>query len=232
MESFYEVQVSCYFKQDISFKYIGERLGVFLNHTMEKDSFLSKVHKSDGIKLYGYNYPAPFEKDKIYKAGKVYTFKLRTPIDEIAFGFMNQMQQSENADFKFLGSQIHKRMPKIIEAIQTTTPAVITLGQKYWTKEDGSDMLFDKIHNNLVKKYNIYSHQNEQFDTNSIEFLQVMNSYPIIVNYKKGTIFGHKFNMRFKMDEGSQKLARTAAACSILEKNSSIGGGFCLYKTL
>ncbi len=226
---FYELRVTLFFKQDIHFKDIGEKLSIYVNYCMSRDGYLREAHSKHTVKLYGYSFPYPFEADKVYKANRIYQVKLRTPVYEIAAPFVKLMNQMENDCFKAMGCQMEVREPKYIEIVETTTPAVVTLGNKYWTKEEGMDLLFDKIHNNLVKKYNLLNDTNETFDINSVEFIEVGNERPIIMNYKGGKVFGHKLMVRFKQDERSQVLAKTAVACSLLEKNSALGTGFCLY---
>jgi CRISPR-associated endoribonuclease Cas6 len=68
---------------------------------------------------------------------------------------------------------------------------------------------------------------------NFIQLLEIKNRIPqnirIIKNDKKVTFFGNKFKIVPHEDEVSQKLAFTALACGLGEKNS-YGGGFVLAR--
>lgn len=66
-----------------------------------------------------------------------------------------------------------------------------------------------------------------------IQLLELKNKVPQnIIIYKDGKkirFFGNKFRIVPNEDEVSQKLAFTALACGLGEKNS-YGGGFCVGK--
>lgn len=49
----------------------------------------AKLHEENTYKNYCYDLLSPLEKDKIYKAGKIYTLTIRTVNEEMALFFAN-----------------------------------------------------------------------------------------------------------------------------------------------
>ena len=89
-------------------------------------------------------------------------------------------------------------------------------------------------HDNLEKKYKSFFGEEIALDSaaqNFIQLLELKNRKPQTIKVKKDggfiRFFGNKLRIVPNEDELSQKLAFTALACGLGEKNS-YGGGFCL----
>jgi len=123
-----------------------------------------------------------------------------------------------------------------ISELYSATPVVTTLENgRYWSvQESGDIMLLQKqLHDNLEKKYKSFYGEPLHVKDNFIQLIEIKNRVPQTINMHKEnikvTFFGNKFKIVPNEDELSQKLAFTALACGLGEKNS-YGGGFCLGK--
>jgi CRISPR-associated endoribonuclease Cas6 len=89
------------------------------------------------------------------------------------------------------------------------------------------------LHNNAKKKFQSFFGQELDIKQNFIQLIEIKNKTPqsIIINKdgKEIRFFGNKLRIIPNEDEVSQKLAFTALACGLGEKNA-FGGGFVLVK--
>lgn len=226
---YYELSVTCYLKVDVKVKEVGESISRYINYSMEGDENLKKLHSEKGIKNYCHDYLYPREKDRIYKNGRVYIFRIRTPIGEIAVKMKKVLLNNENDTFKTLGVQLEKKKFISADEVMTMTPAVLTVNKRCWTMKNGMDLVVEKIQNNLERKYKMIFKKELTKKTDIFEFIEKTNNKDIVMDYKKSKLIGHKFRMVFRNDEYSQKMAFIALSTGILEKSSSCGCGFVNY---
>ncbi|WP_066507023.1 CRISPR-associated endoribonuclease Cas6 [Abyssisolibacter fermentans] len=225
--NFYELRTTVFVKKDIHFRKIGYTLARHINYCMTKSDYLKELHIKKLPKLYCFDYLYPFEKDKIYSKGKVYVFRIRTPIDKIAQELRRTITFVETDEFKPLGVELRVKKFYSVEQMNTVTPAIATINNMNWTKDDNMDDLWSMIDNNLHRKAKMIFNDLPELKESPIEFLEQKNHKAVVMEYKHGKVLGNKFFMRFKQDDISQKLAYTALTCGLLEKASSVGAGFC-----
>ena len=84
-----------------------------------------------------------------------------------------------------------------------------------------------------MKKYELMTGEKIEMNESFIQLFSILNKKPLKVVYehkdKGGRVFlGNKFKIVPNDDDNSQKLAFTALACGLGEKNSLLGAGFCL----
>ena len=137
--------------------------------------------------------------------------------------------QMPHSIFKVMSVEIRQHSYWFITTLESLTPVVSTVDNRYWVPEDGINLLMKRIHDNAVKKYKTFFGEMEEPKENFIESIQILNEKPIKVKYKKASLLGHKVCLSVKSDEVSQKLAFTIMGCGLLEKNS-IGFGYCRAK--
>lgn len=225
---YYELTTTVFVKKTIPLDSIGFRLGNLVKGVMNKNNFLTELHGKKTVKLFGYDYLYPRAENKQYHEGRVYFFRIRTPLQEIAKAFDQSMSGYEDDFFKVIAKelQIKKFMHK--EELYTTTPAICTLRDKYWVKEFGIDVIKEKMERNLVTKYTAFYGEEPGRKENFINYVSLKNHKPISVKYKSGSLIGNKFVIGFGSDEEAIKMTYLAFTASILEKSSSIGSGFCI----
>ncbi|MCT4594813.1 MAG: hypothetical protein N4A57_11175 [Anaeromicrobium sp.] len=227
---YYELRITALLKEDVKMIDVGSVLGRHINYCMSKNEILRDIHKSTLPKLYCYDYPYPFEADKTYKANKVYVFKLKTPKEYIAKEMRKVLSFYNTDKIKPLGCDLRTKRFFNVEKLLTVTPAVTTVDNRNWIVGNDFDLLWKRIDNNLEKKYKQLYGDPIELNGSAIECIDIKNKVPVTMNYKGGKILGNKFELRFKPDELSQKLAFIALSTGILEKSTSIGAGYCISR--
>jgi CRISPR-associated endoribonuclease Cas6 len=197
------------------------------------DEHLAKLHKENTFKHYVFDSFSPVQKDGIYKEDNIYTFRIRSFdkdfIDKMAF--LIKKAKSELFDVKIVEKRIIKQ--RFLTKLMSITPTIVTFKNDndklyHWTLEKSGDImkLYNALQNNLLKKYENFFNEKLEPEQNFIQLLEIKNQKPQTVNYKGIRLFGNKFLIVPNEDEVSQKLAFTAIACGLGEKNS-VGCGFC-----
>lgn len=138
------------------------------------------------------------------------------------------LPKTENPYIKILATEVKRYRQRHIAELYTRTPVIVTVENRYWTTEDDIIMLLERMHVNLLKKYKTYFGESIHPQQNFIEKVKILNKKPIAYRYKKTTLIGNKFKIAVHDDEISQKLAFIAMGAGLLEKNSSMGMGFCI----
>jgi CRISPR-associated endoribonuclease Cas6 len=229
---YHELNISVVPKYDMELRGIGEILGKHVSYAMEKDMELYNLHGKDGIKLYCYDYLYPraesINRIKKYRKDKKYSFRLRTPIYDLAERFAKVLTVTTSNYFHGVGVSYKEKKFRFAGEIYTATPVYITLNED----EEGkitSQGLTEKITNNLSRKFEIVFKKSIE-EQDFIEFIEKKNIKPIAMNYKSATLFGDKYRFCISESENSQKLAYIAISCGVLEKSTSLGCGFVTYK--
>jgi CRISPR-associated endoribonuclease Cas6 len=197
---------------------------------------LKHLHLSKGYKFYAFNIFSPIEKDKVYKKGNTYKFKIRT-IDEKFVKISDALRGNINNPY-FSIVEVHtKKVEKFfISELYSITPVISTNSSgQFWTLEKDGDIikLLKLLQDNLEKKYTAFYNQAISPTQNFIHLLEIKNKKPQSIwlnkNGKDFRFFGNKYKIIPHEDDISQKLAFLALGCGLGEKNS-FGGGFCLGK--
>lgn len=233
---YFELTCTAYIKADIAFEKSFDIISKYISFSMARGG-LESIHKKNGFKYYIFGGFMPLQKDKLYKKGSTYTFTIRS-LDE---DFINKLSTSlrENIDNgDFLVVHVEKKVIKqfFISELYSATPVIVSIDNgKFWTLQSSGDILQlqKQLHDNLEKKYQSFYAEELQTPQNFIQLIELKNRVPQTIKIHKDgnkvTFFGNKFKIVPNEDETSQKLAFTALACGLGEKNS-YGGGFCLGK--
>ena len=231
---YYELICSTYVKRDIFFENSFEIISKYISFSMAR-STLESMHNQNSFKHYSFGGFLPLEKEKVYKKGSTYSFRLRS-FDE---AFINELSNAlraniNNSDFLVVATEKKVQREFFISELYSATPVIVSLeDKKFWTMESSGDImqLQRQLHDNLEKKYQSFFDEELKSSHNFIQLLEIKNRVPqniqIHKNGKKIRFFGNKFRIIPNEDELSQKLAFVALACGLGEKNS-YGGGFCL----
>ena len=206
---------------------------------------LKELHSKEGFKHYNFDNLYPIEKEKIYKKGNSYQFRLRSLDEKFIDALSKTLRQNIN-NSNFLVVETHKKIIKqfFISELYSVTPVIVTVDKGlYWSIDRDGDILKlqKQLHDNLEKKYQEFYGESIKGIQNFIQLLEIKNKYPQSIYMQKTDnktkkvtevrFFGNKFRIVPNEDEVSQKLAFVALACGLGEKNS-FGGGFCIAKGL
>jgi len=234
---YFELTCTAYLKKEIHFKESFELLSKYISFSMAQSEELKRLHRQKGYKNYSFGNFYPIEKEKVYKKGNTYQFKLRSP-DESFIDTLSQTLRENINNPHFTTVEVSKRTVKqfFISELYSVTPVIITLENgMFWTMQQDGDILKlqQQLHDNLEKKYMDFYGKKLQSEQNFIQLLEVKNRQPqniwLTKNGKSFRFFGNKFRIVPNEDDVSQKLAFLALSCGLGEKNS-FGGGFCLAK--
>ena len=237
---YFELICTAYIKKDISFQDSFEAISKYISFSMAQLDELKKLHKRDGYKHYSFGGFYPIEKDKIYKKGNSYQFKIRSVNSSFIDGLFQTLRKNIDNQ-NLLVVEIAKKEIKqfFVSELYSVTPVVVTAERGiFWTVQKDGDIikLQRLLHDNLEKKYFDFYGEKLKAEQNFIQLLEIKNHKPQkIWTTKKDKdnktisyyFMGNKFKIVPHEDEVSQKLAFLALSCGLGEKNS-FGGGFCI----
>ena len=224
---FYELTVTTLLQNDIGFTESGEKIANLISSAMLLDNELAAKHVQRGYKHYVFNNLYPIESDKVYKAGRVYIFKIRTLEESFINKIKILLPTVVNRYFKILAIEYKVHRKRHISELYTITPAVATVDNRHWMAGDDFLLLQERMQMNLEKKYKAFFGEELKPNQSFIQYIEIINDKPMLYRYKNTSLIANKFRLHINEDEVSQKLAFVALATGILEKNSSAGCGFC-----
>lgn len=233
---YFELKCTAYLKQDLELSKSFEALSKYISFAMMRGD-LETVHTRIGYKYFVFGGLLPIETEQIYKKASVYHFELRSFsesfIDKIAIALRDNIN-NPNMTIVETSKKIIPFQP--ISELYTATPTISSTDtSRYWTMQESGDImqLQHQLHNNLEKKYTSFFGEELKSTHNFIQLLEIKNRVPQTIKIHKDDkeirFFGNKFKIVPNEDEVSQKLAFTALACGLGEKNS-FGAGFCLAR--
>jgi len=226
---YFELTTTAYLLKNVAFNEVNEKIAQLINKTMVRDKKMAIKHKENKFKNYVFDSLYPREKDKIYKAGKIYVFRIRS-LEEDFISKIKQLFSNATTDyFKVIAGEIKRQEQRPIKEIYTVTPALATIGKNiYWVPGNDLKLLIERMNSNLFKKYKEYFKTSLSEEQLFFEKIKIMNKKPMVYKYKNTNLFGNKFKIAINDDETSQKLAFMTLGAGLLEKNSTIGMGFCI----
>ncbi|WP_130805614.1 CRISPR-associated endoribonuclease Cas6 [Senegalia massiliensis] len=225
---YYELTNTVYLYKDIYFTKANEMISNFINEALYLNNQLSKFHKKNEFKGYVYDSLFPRENDKTYKKGSIYVFRIRSINKELLTKLEKLLKKINSEYMKLIATELKVFKPKFINSIYTATPAIVTLENGYWTKNEEIEILIDRIIKNTVKKYKHFIDEDIPYDFEFFKTIEIENMKPIAIEYKDIKLLGNKFKLEIKEDELSQNISNLLLGTGILEKNSSIGAGYCI----
>ena len=237
---YFELICKAYLKKDISFANSFEIISKYITFSMSQIESLKSFHYSNNFKHYVFGGFLPIEKEKIYLQDKFYRFSIRS----LNGNFIENLSELLRANiynpfFQVLDTKTKTIRRFFVKELYSATPVITSADNNntgiYWTMEKDGDIfkLQRLLHENLKKKYQTFYGETLEPSQNFVQLIEIKNKQPqnikIVKNDKRITFFGNKFRIIPNEDDISQKLAFTALACGLGEKNS-FGGGFCLVK--
>ncbi|MCG8501093.1 MAG: CRISPR-associated endoribonuclease Cas6 [Firmicutes bacterium] len=227
MLQYYELTLTVYLQQSIPFQETNEKIAQVINKAMLPDKALAVKHKENRFKYYVFDSLYPLEQDKVYKAGKVYVFHIRS-LDKVFVEKMKKLlPKTENPYIKILATEVKRYRQRHIAELYTMTPVLVTIDNAHWILGNDLMMLQQRLQTNLEKKYKTFYDESLNASVSFIQRIEVLNRKPMAYRYKNIKMLGNKLKIAVNEDAISQKLAFIAAACGLGEKGSALGMGFC-----
>lgn len=227
----YQIRMKVYLQKDIKADNVQTAITRFIDKSFLQEEAWAKLHEENTYKNYCYDLLSPLEKDKIYKAGKIYTLTIRTVNEEMALFFANICVNTYTWEIKGLSAEVKVLPRKIIEFIYTLTPIVIKDEQGYWRNLMTQKSFEDRIKINLCKKWKQLTGKEEINNYSFYDTIEFLNRKPVPMKYKNVKLLGDKIRLSIADDELAQELAYLSLGVGLGEMNSR-GAGFVNYRWL
>ncbi|MCS4473108.1 CRISPR-associated endoribonuclease Cas6 [Clostridium botulinum] len=150
----YELTLKIFLLKDLTVDKSYEKLSELIDKSLCKDEELLILHNENKYKYYTFSLPYKLEKDKIYKAGNIYSVKIRTIDEKILENFKTELVNVYTSYIKALTIDVKVIPRKYISTIYSLTPVVIKTDNGYWKGKLSLNEYEERIKENLIKKYN------------------------------------------------------------------------------
>ncbi|WP_303996841.1 CRISPR-associated endoribonuclease Cas6 [Megamonas hypermegale] len=227
----YQIRMKLYLLEDIPAEDIQIKVTNFIDRAFLQERSLSILHEINTYKNYCYDLPYPVERDKIYKKDHIYTLTVRTIDEHMADFFQRICVNTYTRYIKGLTAEFRIIPQKIFEFIYTLTPLIIKDERGYWRNLMDEAEYGKRIQVNLIKKWNLFNHDNVTDDFELYTTLEFMNRLPVSVTYKNVKLLGDKIRLSIADNETAQNLAYMSLGTGLGEMNSR-GAGFINYRWL
>ncbi|WP_291560584.1 MULTISPECIES: CRISPR-associated endoribonuclease Cas6 [unclassified Clostridium] len=225
----YELTLKIFIIKDLSLDYTYTELSELIDKSLCKDAGLLALHNENKYKYYTFSLPYKLEEDKIYKAGNIYSVKIRTIDEKILRNFETQLVNMYTSVIKALTIDVKVIPKKHISTLYSITPVVIKTDNGYWKGNLSLDQYEKRIKTNIIKKWNQFFDEKVSEDFPLYNFIKFDNKKPIGIKYKNITLLGDKVTLNISDDELSQNMAYLALGAGIGEMCPR-GMGFLNYK--
>mgnify|MGYP005768977349 FL=1 len=224
-----EISLKIFLLEDITVDQVSEKITAFLDKGFGTDPRLLEFHETNKYKGYSYGAFQPIEKDKLYKAGKVYTITIRTLLPELAKYFSEVCPNVYTREIKGLTASLRIVPKRMIQTLLAATPVILKSDNGYWRPHQTLAEFEELLKVNMIKKWNYF--HGEKIDENfqwytMIEFL---NKKPIAVKYKNIKLLGDKIRLTIADNKQAQDISYLALATGLGEMNAR-GAGFVRYQ--
>lgn len=225
----YELTLKIFLIKDLSVDYAYEKLSELIDKSLCKDIELLALHNENKYKYYTFSLPYKLEEDKIYKAGNIYSVKIRTIDEKILKNFKTQLVNMYTPVIKALTIDAKIIPKKHISTLYSITPVVVKTDNGYWKGNLSLDQYEKRIKENLIKKYNQFFDEKIDEKFPLYNFIKFDNQKPVAIKYKNITLLGDKITLNIADDQVSQNIAYLALGAGIGEMCPR-GMGFLNYK--
>lgn len=223
-----ELQVKVFLIKNIPIENITNQICKLIDHSLRKDEKFKAFHNSREFKYYTFNALYPIEEDKVYKAGNLYTFRLRTLNEELTKYLMKELINQYTDTIKVLTIDKHYIKQRRIESVSTVTPIIAKFDFGYWKGNTSISTLEERIRNNIIKKYNAFFNVKIDEDFELFTMIDLKNKKPIACKYKDISLLGDKIEFVVADNKQAQDLIHFAIGAGLGELNSR-GFGFINY---
>lgn len=226
-----ELKVKVYLLKDIKLKDVNVNITRLIDKCLSRDKYYLEFHNKNNFKNYCFNLLYPLEKTKIYRAGNIYTFILRSVDEELADFISKNLTNEYTNEIKVLTINDSIIPKKIISDVYSITPVVIKLDEGYWRNNISVEEFELRLKENIIKKYNDFYNTKIDEDFEIFNHIKFNNVKPIATDFKNVSILGDKLNIKIAENSMSQELTYFMLGAGIGEMNSR-SFGFVNFKWL
>ncbi|KAB3529801.1 CRISPR-associated endoribonuclease Cas6 [Alkaliphilus serpentinus] len=227
----YELTLKVYLLKDIYQGQTLERITEIIDSSLISTENFRNFHNSKSFKHYTFNSFYRLEEDQVYKAGKIYSVKIRTVDEMLVEHFKKNLANAYTEYIKGLTLDCRILVKKHIEKLYSITPSIIKTDQGYWKGHLSIEDYDRRLRENLIKKYNHYFNTKLDEDFELFYRIELNNHKPIGSSYKNVKLLGDKLTLYVAENKIAQKIAYFSLASGVGEMNSR-GYGFINYKFL
>lgn len=225
----YEIRCKVFIIKDLQSIDAQSEICKIIDSSLAGDSDWLEFHKKNEFKNYCFDSLYPIPKNKIYEAGKIYTFTVRTINEQLAKYFQKKLAHEYSNIIKCLTTEIRIIPKKFIQQIYSITPVIIKDHSGYWKQNLLLKDFERRLIENLVKKYNDINSTKLDEDFEFYTSLEFKNRKPCSIKCKNIKLIGDKISLNISDDKTAQDLAYMALGTGLLEVNGR-GAGFVNYK--
>lgn len=234
MLDIFEMKVKVYLIKDISENMALDEITHLIDKCLVQTDKYYDLHNENTYKLYSYNSFYPIEKDRIYKAGNIYSITIRVVDRDLYEYLKNNLNDERTKSIKALdimSYKLDKLKEAYIERLYSITPVIVKTDAGYWKNSLTLKDYEDRIKINLIKKHNMLMGNEIEEDFQLFTMVSLNNKLPIGCDYKDIRLLGDKVDLIIANNENAQTLAKLAIGAGIGEMNTR-GYGFVNYRHL
>jgi CRISPR-associated endoribonuclease Cas6 len=225
-----ELECKVYLLKNIEYKFVQSSITEFIDQALCADDDMRKFHEdSKSFKNYTYSGFMEIENDKIYKAGNIYEFKIRSTDEKLANYLKSQLPLQYNDAIKGLVCTSRTIPKKFITKLYSVTPVLVASDKGYWKNVMNISEYERLLFENAVKKYNSITDTKIDENFKLYDVLSFTNKKPISTYYKGKNILCDKLELIIGDNKRSQEIAYMILGTGICNRNSR-GYGYMNYK--
>jgi len=229
----YEIKQRIRMLRDIRLIDMQYMTATFIDMCLVNDPVFKEMHQDTGIKPYNFGLVLPIEPDKIYYAGKEYTFTIRTYNNKLKNFLQNNLAFFNGFDAMLgVGSSIELLdIDKNNFTVKTTTATDVDFtvrNVKVLNRLNMKDAK-DYIQRNIRKKYHkIFRNVYDENALDNVDFIESIESNGCIHTTLEHTTFTcDRYIITFKNTKEGELARETALLLGVGLKNAR-GFGFCV----
>lgn len=224
----FNIRLKVFLLKDVDLKKVQTEITTYIDAVMCKDEKWKAYHNDRGYKAYSFGGFYPIERDKVYKAEKIYTITIRTINQELLKYFMKNLANNNTSTIKGLVVKVNKINRGIIESAYSATTIITKFKDAaYWQDKYTFEEFTERLRINLIKKYKYFTKKEIENEEEILVWNQIAktNKKVIASPYKNIKLLGDKVEMKFANDAISQEIAYMMLGVGLAELNSR-GYGF------
>jgi CRISPR-associated endoribonuclease Cas6 len=193
------------------------------------DDMINFHFEDISFKNYTYTGFSEISSDKLYKAGNIYSFRLRCIGDNIKQHFMDKLPDTSTTYIKGLVCTCKTIPQGYISKLYSITPVIISNDNGYWKNTISINEFERLLFENSIKKYNAITNSKLEENFQLYDALKFINRKPIATHYKGKTLLCDKLELIINSDKRAQDISYMLLGTGICNRNSR-GYGYMNYK--
>ena len=226
----WEIRLKVFFIRDVHVSMIYREIANYIDGYLAQDAAFLEFHMKDKVKGYCFDRPFRAEKnDDVYKAGQIYSFRIRTVDEGLLSYFMDGIADYKTDSIKGIVRTVCQIPRKPIASVCSLTPVILAMGDSYWRNHISFSEFEKELASSLLNQYLAYTGSQFSCDFSLYDQIELESRCPIGVKYKGITLLGDKISMRVSDNDNAQDVLYFALANGMGTKGPR-GCGFLGYR--